>query len=135
MKKKDRWWNSLLIISITAAIGAGLTYWTSIYWLKLPDGEMLVSRTWLWMAIGAAYTAGWFVTRAVEDSFDMIFTRNPFNRTGDDVGKDEPKNPVWLNGLLWGMAYPAFFLLVAGVMALLLSIATFIYWVVAVAYA
>jgi len=127
MKKKDRWWNSLLIISITATIGAGLTYWTSVHWLGLPEGKLIISRSWLWLTIGSAYTAGWFVTRTVEDSFDMIFTRNPFNRTGDDVLKDHPKNPPWLNHMLWGMAYPIFFLVVASLMALILLIAKFIY--------
>ena len=110
MKKKDHWWNSLLIILTTAAVGVGMVYAVSFFWLELPDGELIVSRTWLWMAIGGAYMAGWFVTHVVEDSFDLIFTKNPFYRTGNDISEDQEKNPPWLNTVLWAIAYPTFFI-------------------------
>ena len=130
MKKKDRWWNSLLIVLITAAIGVGIVYLVSVWWLQLPEGELLVSRTWLWLVIGSAYTAGWFVTRTVEDSFELIFTRNPFYRTGDDVPKDQEKYPPWLSRILWAVAYPLFFSIVAGIAVIIMVAAIFIYWVV-----
>ena len=128
MKKKDHWWNGLLIIVTAAAVGAGLMYAAFGYWFKLPDGEIIVSRNWLWLVVGASYTAGWFVTRAVEGCFELIFSKEPFSRTGDDVPKEQQKYPTWLTSMFWAMGYPLFFLLVLISFSGFLILGAFIRW-------
>lgn len=132
MKKKDHWWNSLLIITAAAAVGGGLMYVAFRNWFNLPDGEIVVTRNWLWLVVGASYVAGWFISRSVEGSFEVIFTKEPFCRTGEDVPKNQEKYPPWLNTLLWAMAYPTFLLLVAVLFGFFLVIGAFVHWLMTV---
>lgn len=109
MKKKERGFNSVLIVLTVGAVGA----WLIIGPLSGPLGQaaeqIRAGKRWLPAVAGIAYAVGFFVTRIVEDSFDAIFSKAPFSEIGEEVGPNkDKKHAAWIDSMLSPLAYALF---------------------------
>ena len=121
--KKDRLFNSMVIVSTIFAVGGGLIIWPMRGYLALATEQIRDNhRNWVPLVAGVAYVVGFFVTRTVEDAFNAIFGKVPFCDIGEK-NNDQPKHPQWVDQMLAPLGYLLFFALVVaiiGVMILLL---------------
>jgi len=110
VKKKERGWNSVLIVLTVGTIGAWLIIGPLSNPLALAAEQIRAGKALLPAIAGIAYAVGFFVTRIVEDAFDAIFSKAPFSDIGEDAGPNskEKKHPRWIDSMLSPLAYALF---------------------------
>ncbi len=109
MKKKERGWNSVLIVLTVGTVGAWLIIGPLSGLLNHAATQIVAGKRWLPAVAGIAYAVGFFVTRIVEDSFDAIFSKAPFSEIGEEIGPNkDKKHPMWIDSMLNPLAYTLF---------------------------
>jgi len=122
--KKDRYFNSLLIVLTIFAVGSVLIIWPLRGYLSLAAEKIRQGHTLLPLVAGIAYVVGFFVTRTVEDSFNAIFNKPPFCDIGEQ-NDGKPRHAGWVDKMLTPIGYLLFFgrvLLIVGIIVLALKI-------------
>lgn len=109
MKRRDRGWNSILIVLTVGGVGFFLIVGPLHRALASLADQIRAGQASLAWIVGMAYAVGFFVTRIVEDAFDAIFSKAPFSEIGEEVapGK-EKKHPGWIDSMLSPLAYTLF---------------------------
>ncbi len=131
MKRRDRGWNSILIVLTVGGVG----FFLIVGPLHAPLGALAeriragqASLPWM---VGIAYAVGFFVTRIVEDAFDAIFSKAPFSEIGEEQGPGkERKHPGWVDSMLSPLAYTLFLGRVVLTMGLLALAIWLLIWLV-----
>lgn len=117
--KKDRLFNSVVIVLTIFAAGGGLIIWPLRGYLTLATEQIRAGRNWVPLVAGVAYVVGFFVTRTVEDAFNAIFGKVPFCDIGEK-NNEQPKHPKWVDHMLAPLGYALFFALVVGIIAVMI---------------
>jgi len=109
VKRRDRGWNSILIVVTVGGVGFFLIVGPLHTALASLTEQIRAGQASLAWIVGMAYALGFFVTRLVEDAFDGIFSKAPFSEIGEEVapGK-EKKHPGWIDSMLSPLAYTLF---------------------------
>jgi hypothetical protein len=124
VKRRDRGWNSVLVVFAVGGVGFFLIVVPLHSALAALTDQIRAGNASLAWIVGVAYAVGFFVTRVVEDAFDAIFSKAPFSEIGEEVapGK-ERKHARWIDSMLSPIAYTLFVgrvVLTMGLLALLI---------------
>jgi hypothetical protein len=122
VKRRDRGWNSILIVLTVGGVGCFFIVGPLHAPLHSLAEQVRAGQASLAWIVGIAYAVGFFVTRIVEDAFDAIFSKAPFSDIDEEVapGK-ERKHPGWIDHMLSPLAYSLFLgrvILTMGLLAL-----------------
>jgi len=131
VKRRDRGWNSVLIVVTVGGVGAFLIVGPLHAALASLTDQVRAGQASLAWIVGIAYGLGFFVTRLVEDAFDGIFSKAPFSEIGEEVapGK-EKKHAGWIDSMLSPIAYSLFLGQVILTMGAFAIVAWLVIWLV-----